>query len=108
MNSYKLASLTRLKHTLVTDNEFDIKRYLRNEFARRFGREEENAFLNGDGVEAPTDILHPREGAVVGITATGTYAISYDEVIKLYFSLNKHYPSSSIIYSNSDRDTSDK
>ncbi|AQS52543.1 hypothetical protein BW727_100133 [Jeotgalibaca dankookensis] len=91
LNSYKLASLTRLKHTFVTDNKFDIEKYLKNEFARRFGREEENAFLNGDGVDAPTGILHPTEGAEVGVTAAGTDAITYDEVIKLYFSLGKHY-----------------
>ncbi|MBV1759066.1 MAG: phage major capsid protein [Dethiosulfatibacter sp.] len=91
LNSYKLASLTRLKHTFVTDNKFDIEKYLMNEFARRFGREEENAFINGDGIDAPYGILHPTEGAEVGVTATGTNAIAYDEVAKLYFSLDKHY-----------------
>ena len=78
LNSYKLASLTKLKHTFVTDNKFDIEKYLKNEFARRFGREEENAFLNGDGVDAPTGILHPTKGAEVGVTATGTTTITYD------------------------------
>lgn len=91
LESYKLASLTRLKQSFVSDNKFDLEKYLKNEFARRFGREEENAFINGDGIDAPTGILHPTEGAQVGVTATGTDAITYDEVIKLYFSLDKHY-----------------
>ena len=91
LNSYKLASLTRLKHTFVTDNKFDIEKYLKNEFARRFGREEENAFLNGDGIDAPIGILHPTEGAEIGVTGQRTDALTYDEVIKLYFSLGKHY-----------------
>jgi len=61
LNSYKLANLTRLKHTFVTDNKFDIEKYLNNEFARRFGREEENAFLIGDGVDDLTGILYPQK-----------------------------------------------
>ena len=91
LHSYKLASLTRIKHTFVTDNKFDIEKYLRNDFARRFGREEENACLNGDGITSPTGILHPTEGAEIGVTAAGTDVITYDEVIKLYFSLDKSY-----------------
>lgn len=91
LESYKLASLTRLKQSFVSDNKFDLENYLKNEFARRFGREEENAFINGDGMDAPTGILHPTEGAEVGVTAAGNDAITYDEVIKLYFSLDMHY-----------------
>jgi HK97 family phage major capsid protein len=91
VNSYKLASLTRLKHTFVTDHKFDIEKYLKNEFARRFGREEENALINGDGVVSPAGILHSTDGAEVGITTTATDAITYDEVIKLYFSLDTHF-----------------
>lgn len=91
LESYKLASLTRLKQSFVSDNKFDLEKYLKNEFARRFGREEEDAFINGDGIDAPTGILHPTEGAQVGVTAAGTDDITYDEVIKLYFSLDKHY-----------------
>ena len=91
LHSYKLASLTRIKQTFVTDNKFDIEKYLRNDFARRFGREEENAFINGDGITSPTGILHPTEGAEIGVTAVGTDVITYDEVIKLYFSLDKAY-----------------
>lgn len=44
----------------------------------------------------PTGILHPTEGAEVGVTAAGTDAITYDEVIKLYFSLDKHYRKNAI------------
>lgn len=91
LHSYKLASLTRVKHTFVTDNKFDIEKYLRKDFARRFGREEENAFINGDGITSPTGILHSTDGAEIGIEAAESNAITYDEVIKLFFSLDKHY-----------------
>lgn len=76
LNSYKLANLTRLKHTFVTDNRFDIEKYLKNEFACMFGREQDNTFPNGDSVDAPIGILHPTEGAKEGITAARTDAIT--------------------------------
>lgn len=88
IKSYKLASLTRLKQTFVMDNQFDIEGYLKNQFARRFGRAEENACLNGDGNESPAGILHQTEGAEIGLT---TAEVTCDEVIKLYFSLDKEY-----------------
>jgi len=91
LNAYKLASLTKIKNNFVTDTGFDIEKYLKNEFARRFGRKEENTFINGGSADAPTGILHETDGAEVGVTATETDAITYDEVVKLYFSLDKHY-----------------
>ena len=91
IESFKLGSLTKLKDSFVTDNQFDLEGYLKNQFARRFGRAEENAFINGDGTESPAGILHPSEGAEIGVTAAGTDVITYDEVIKLYFSLDKAY-----------------
>ena len=42
VDSYKLASLSRIKENFVSDYNFDIQSYLQNEFARRFGRAEEN------------------------------------------------------------------
>ncbi len=85
VDAYKLATLTRLKNTFVKDTKFNLESYLKNEFAQRFGRAEEDAFINGDGVEMPTGILQSAEVAV-SITA-----ITYDDVLKLYFSLDKHH-----------------
>jgi HK97 family phage major capsid protein len=51
VKSYKLAALSRVKESFVSDNNFDLEKYLSREFARRFGRAEENAFLNGNGGE---------------------------------------------------------
>jgi len=88
--SYKLASLVRLKESFVADNAFDIENYLLNVFARRFGRAEEAAFLNGTGIDQPTGLLRDT-GAEVGITAASETVIAYDEVVKLYFSLKPEY-----------------
>ena len=87
MDAYKLATLTRLKNTFVKDTKFNLEGYLRNEFAERFGRAEEDAFVNGDGLDMPIGILHDTKGATVSVT---TAAITYEDVLKIYFSLDKH------------------
>lgn len=51
VDSYKLASLSRIKEIFVSDSHFNLESYLENEFARRFGRSEKQAFINGSGVD---------------------------------------------------------
>ena len=59
--------------------------------ARCFGTSEEQAFINGTGENQPTGILHATDGAETGVTAESDSAISYDEIIKLYLSVDKKH-----------------
>ena len=83
--AYKIATLCKVSETLMLDKKFNIQRYLTNEFARRFGRVEEKYFINGTGEEQPTGILSTAD---VGVETT---EITYDDVIKLFFSLKPEY-----------------
>lgn len=88
IESYKLASFVKLDESFVKDAAFSIENYLVERFAKNFGRAEDNAYINGTGVEEPTGILHETDGANVGVTTT---SITYDDVIKLYFSVKDEY-----------------
>lgn len=66
-SSYKLAVLSKLNSTFIADMNFPVEAYLNNEFARRFGRAEENIFINGTGIGEPTGLLQTAE---IGITTT--------------------------------------
>lgn len=88
VRSYKLGSLSRLKTTFIQDTNFNIESYLENDFARRFGRAEEDAFINGNGTDAPCGILNATGGAEIGGTAA---TLTYDEVLKLYFSVSPEH-----------------
>jgi HK97 family phage major capsid protein len=90
-DSHKLAALSKIKNSFIGDNNFNIEAYLENEFSRRFGRAEENAFINGTGIDAPTGILHATGGGEVGVTTEEDVDLSYDDVIKLYFSLKPEH-----------------
>jgi len=96
--SHKLASLVRLNNSFVSDNAFDIEKYLLNAFARRFGRAEEAAFLNGAGVDEPMGLLS-NSGAEVGVTAA---SMTYDDVVKLYFSLKSEYRTNAVFLMHDD------
>ncbi len=95
IKSYKLASLTRLKEGFVNDINFNLERYLLKEYTRRFGKAEENAFINGDGITRPSGILST-SGGEIGITAAEAAKIAYDEVVKLYFSLKAEYRANAV------------
>jgi len=91
LNPCKLASLTCLKESFIQDKMFDIEKYLTGDFARRFGRAEEKAFINGDGITQPCGILHETDGAQVGATAASKTVITFDDVKKLYFSMKPEH-----------------
>lgn len=86
--SHKLAVFLKLEDTLVRDPFFKIEDYLVKRLAKNFGRAEDNSFINGNGENMPTGILAEVGGAEVGVTAT---ALTYDDVIRLYFSLKPEY-----------------
>lgn len=87
-HSYKLATLSKLSNTFLSDFHFDAESYLNNEFSRRFGRAEENIFLNGTGSKEPTGLLTTAE---TGVTAADSAFFNADEVIALYLSVKPEY-----------------
>lgn len=88
----KLAGLAKLKKDFISDNAFDLEGYIVSYFARRFGRAEEDAFLNGNGITAPWGVLGDNNGAEIGVTTTGS-SIAFDEVNALFTSLKPEYRS---------------
>ncbi len=86
--SYKLGVFVKLDEDFVHDATFDIESYLVKRLAKNFGKSEDAAFIAGTGVEMPTGILNTTGGAEVGVTAA---ALTYDDVIRLYFSVKPEY-----------------
>ena len=88
VQNFKLCSFVKLDEEFVRDATFNFKDYLLKRFAKCFGRQEENAFLCGDGNGKPTGVLHPEHGAEVACTVQ---EITADDIIKLFFSLKPKY-----------------
>ena len=88
LGRHKLVTSFMLENSFVQDNSFMIEKYLVSRLAQNFGRAEDDAFINGTGVNMPTGILAENDGADVGVT---TAALTYDDVVKLFFSVKPRY-----------------
>ena len=86
--SHKLAVFFKLEDALIRDPYFKVEDYLVKRLAKNFGRAEDNGFINGTGENMPTGILAENGGAEVGVT---TDALTYDDVVKLFFSVKPEY-----------------
>ncbi len=82
-SSYKIGSLAKLKLAFINDRNFNVENYLSTKFAKRFGIAEENLIVNGTGNKEPLGIMNS------GIAKSTASALTYDEVVKLFFSLDK-------------------
>ena len=92
----KMATLCRIPEEFVSDCGINLEEYLPKHIARKFAKAEEKAFLNGGNPKKPQGILEDEVGAMTGVTSVSENAITYDEVISLYFSLDKEYRSDAI------------
>lgn len=91
IGAYKLGTMIKVSEELLNDNVFDLEGYISREFARRIGTKEEEAFFTGDGAGKPSGILGAAGGAQVGVTAAAAAAVTADELIDLFYSLNAPY-----------------
>ena len=91
IGAHKLCALIKVSEELLNDTAFDLEGYFNQEFARRIGEAEEEAFVIGDGSAKPYGIFDDSEGGEVGVTAASTVNITSDELIDLYYSLKAPY-----------------
>lgn len=90
IDAFKLTDLVKVSIELLQDSMFDLESYIAAEFARAFGIAEEEAFCVGTGTGQPTGIF-TANGGEVGVTATGSTAVTADELISLVYSLKSPY-----------------
>ena len=93
IGAHKVGTLIKVSEELLHDSAFDLEQYFIDEFARRIGNKEEDAFLNGDGAGKPTGILNDAE---VGVTAASATTITADELVDLFYSLDAPYRTNAV------------
>lgn len=100
IGAYKLATMIKVSEELLNDSVFNLESYIANEFARRIGAKEEEAFFIGDGTGKPTGIFNAAGGATLGVTAASATAITIDEVMDLFYSLKSPYRKNAVFVMN--------
>lgn len=97
LSAYKMATQIKISNELLNDSAFDMAGYIAQAIGARFGKTEENAFINGSGVSTapattpsqPTGILTSLTTA--DVTTANATTISFDDIYKLYYSLKSPY-----------------
>jgi HK97 family phage major capsid protein len=97
LSAYKLATMIKVSHELLSDSAFPLESFLAQDFGRRMGTLEEEAFLMGDGIKKPTGVL---KNAQIGATAVKATDITFDEVMDLYHSLKSPYRNKAVFIAN--------
>lgn len=100
IGAYKLATMIKVSEELLNDSVFNLESYIAKEFARRIGSKEEEAFFIGDAVGKPTGIFHSTGGAELGVTAASSTAITFDELMDLFYSLRSPYRKNATFVTN--------
>ena len=90
LDAHKLHVGIKVTEELLYDAAFNLEKYITEEFTKALANAEEDAFLNGDGVNKPTGIFDSKKGGEVGVT-TKTQSITADELIDLVYSLDRPY-----------------
>ena len=92
LGAHKLVTMIKVSEELLNDSVFNLESYIAKEFARRIGSAEEEAFIVGNGTGKPTGIVNMAE---LGVTTAVNNAITFDEIIDLYYSLREPYRNNS-------------
>ena len=95
ISAYKLATMIKISEELLNDSVFDMPSYIAKEFARRIGNAEEQAFFTGDGSGKPTGIITDAN-TPVGVTAASATALTFDEVVDLFYALPIPYRNNAV------------
>ena len=96
IGAYKLGTMIKVSEELLNDSVFKLEDYIAKEFARRIGNKEEEAFFTGDGAGKPIGVLADNGGAQIGVTAASASAVTADELMDLFYSLNAPYRRSAV------------
>lgn len=99
LGAHKLGTLVKVSEELLNDAAFNLPSYIAREFARRLGAKEEEAFLTGDGVGKPLGLLKDKS-LLTGATTAGAKAITFDDLIELYYSLKEPYRKNAVFIMN--------
>jgi HK97 family phage major capsid protein len=99
IGAHKVATMIKVSDELLQDSVFDMESYIAAEFARRIGAAEEEAFIIGNGSAKPMGLLHPTNGAGVGVTTSGN-ALTADELIDLVHSVKSVYRKKAVFLLN--------
>ncbi len=93
-----LAKRVKVSNTLMRNPAFDVEAYVRDRMAYKFAIPEENAFINGDGVNKPLGLVNT--AGLPTYTTASSNAVYGDDIINWVYSLPAAYAGKARILCN--------
>lgn len=100
--AYKLGALLKCTGEFLHDTSLDVEDYVTDQLALALGSLEEQSFILGTGVKQPTGLLHNTDGAGIGATTECSGIVTFDDVMRLYYSLGAPYRKDAAFLCNED------
>ena len=95
ITAHELYAQPKATQKLIDDSAVDIESWLGEKISQIFSKTENSSFINGDGSGKPRGILSYTAGTSWGqieqITSGADGAISADNIMELYYSLDENY-----------------
>ena len=91
---HELYAQPKVTQKLIDDPRIDVEEWLSRKLANIFTKQENTAFINGDGVGKPKGILSYEDGTEWGKIErikTTANTLGADDIIKLFFSIKEIY-----------------
>ena len=94
LKAYKLGGVIKVSEELIQDEVFDLPTFLQNQAVLEFAKQEEAAFITGDGSGKPLgieDVTSVGGVSTSGVSLAGAAAITADEIIDIYHNIDVAY-----------------
>lgn len=88
IGAYKLGGMIKITDELLSDSAIDISSYITRKMVEAINDAEETAFISGTGTKQPKGVV---TAATVGVTTAAANAITADEMIDLFYSIEAGY-----------------
>ena len=88
LDAHKVATSIRVSDELLEDSAFDLEGFIIDQFAKRIGDAEEEAFLHGDGIAKPLGLIYQMNREV---TTEKAGTISADDLLDLKHAVPPKY-----------------
>jgi HK97 family phage major capsid protein len=97
---HDITTQPQITRRAVQDSEVDVMIYVTNLLCDIFLSAENNAFINGNGIDKPMGIVTAvNSGAISSVTSANS-SIDLDSVMNLYYSLNEKYTNDAAFIAN--------
>lgn len=91
VKTFELSAQPKITQKMLDDSEINIEEFLVNQLSNLFLKQEDEAFLNGDGYNMPNGILKNSNIDRVKMSDLESYSLQENDLLNLFYALPSEY-----------------